>query len=108
MEGNNQTSNRLLIGSVLIIFLVLLTLFFVERNENSKLKEMILNSKIQVTDTKIDSVKSVSESDKKTIVINSKKSVEKSKQLIKKISNDKIKITDTTYTAMCKYITNYK
>lgn len=99
-EVNTKKSNRLLLWAVFIAFILVSILYVSLKRNNYKQQIKPIKKEIEV-------IREVQKKTTDSVVYESKKSVEYSKKIIKKISNEKITIPDTTYVFMCEYITKY-
>lgn len=97
-------------NNILIVVLILLSLglaFWIKAiNTNSKIegkKSEITTIKKQIDSLSLNQEKTIDSIDKQ-LEYNS----EKSTNLIKNLPNEKANVSDTTYNAMCEYITNYR
>lgn len=87
---------------IVAIFLSCCFTYFFLRNNTKELKKE--KKKIEI---KIDSLKHARVDYNKQIIDYSEENVKQSTNLIKKLPNEKTYISDTSYNAMCSYITKY-
>jgi len=107
-QKSEQTIQKYFVPSIILLLIVIAVLIWTMANMTTNVKIDKKTTEKNQIQKKNDSL-SVKRTEEITKIIdNSQANAVRADHLIKKLPNEKTIIRDTTYAAMCEYITNYR